>query len=227
MSDYKQKYLKYKNKYLELKTKIDAQRGGNYFTQGTYVFFLSNNQKAPEQKVIADFDKLTTEFGNCALYLRIGATGWNDFTSSYNTIYPNRGVTEIVGTTATEAWDATSKGASQAWDATSKAASQAWDAAFKKPETVGKSMMGGENCTYKPMKISELNTKNIECFTYIDNLSPEAIKELVTNINKNVNDPITTILVVMKLGNLTFDAEIIKRFRIDYNGNVITNVQEF
>ena len=111
MSDleYKGKYLKYKNKYLTLKNQVDSQNnldssiqsGGNYFSRGTYVFFLNKYQTDPvktktgetinKSRIIGNFDEFTNQLGNCAYFLRVGSTTTGyDINHDFDTIYPNK-----------------------------------------------------------------------------------------------------------------------------------------
>lgn len=222
MSDYKEKYLKYKNKYLELKSKIDVQNGGNYFMAGTYVFFLNENYRDKlklENKSVLDlidFDETTNKWGNCALYLRIGESGWNDFTNSYNTIYPNRGVLEIAGATTKGVIDGTSQTIYQSADAI---------------KSLMTKQTGGVDCKYLPTKIMDvLGVKDISS---IDGLirNNDVIGKLVEGINKTIikkerdDDgklPITSVLIIKKESSLSFQAKLLYYFNIEYpSGKVI------
>ena len=291
MSDYKQKYLKYKNKYLQLKSDLEIQKGGNYYTSGVYAFFLSseiidkNIIDIIDKKNIDNFDDFTTKLGNCALFLRIGSTtSGRDFSNTYNTIYPNKSSLSVVGTKAldatkyganqawdatkygaNQAWDATKYGTNQAWDATKYGAKQAWDAAkqgvqnlSKKPVTTNiasapsasstskpvtvdaktviededeeygmfnfadKSLLGGVemkvsyNCNFQPMLIKDLTENKYTTFSQMNQLDGNAIKTIITNINKNKAN-IVRVLIITKRGNIHRDAEITHSYLFENN----------
>jgi hypothetical protein len=236
MSDleYKDKYLKYKNKYLTLKNQLDTQNnldnsiqsGGNKYYRGTYVFFLNQFQTKGNQtidsRIIENFNDFTDQLGDCAYFLRVSSTtttglgGWHDF----DTIYPNK----------------SSLGASFSFlklgmDFLGK---------LKKSKEEDNLVGGGDDipfeikylCNYKPIRLSDIgfDFKDDKGFKYTYEVEKkENLINLVKGVNKNIltekfeGNQISTVLIINKLGNLSNDAEILKKYDITYSGSGFEN----
>lgn len=204
MSDFKDKYIKYKNKYLELKKNLEIQKGGIYYTSGTYAFFLVRSLGPPlnNNPKIDSFDKLTNDYGDCALFLRIGSNSAIDLITDYNSVYPNVGLD----------------------DGTMKRRGYVDYATFG----LLKPLTNERKCSYKSIKINELCDK--KSFSDINELTPDIIKTIADNLNKKVlgyeytgdffiDNPIRlqTVCIINKPSNFNSTAEYKKVFNINYS----------
>ena len=252
MSDleYKGKYLKYKNKYLTLKNQVDSQNnldssiqsGGNYFSRGTYVFFLNSFQTNPDKtetgktiknQVIKNFDEFTNQLGNCAYFLRVGSTTTGyDINHDFDTIYPNK---SSLGAVASSMSYSVSGLGSSMLDGVSHI--------FSRPSVPSQSvppLAGGGHipfeikylCYYEriPLSSIQFNNKNVydkdfKGFKYESDVKEITnLQSLVKGINNIIvpkdhdkgDNQISTILIINKLGNTTNDAEIVKRYSVNY-----------
>ncbi len=247
MSDleYKEKYLKYKNKYLTLKSQIDAQTqaqtGGNYFYRGTYVFFLNKYQTDSEpinkiinSRIIDNFDNFTNLLGNCAYFLRVGftTTGY-DINHDFDTIYPNKSsggaIVSSISLSASNLGDKILQGFGNIFSKKS-------DKSDKSPNSEVPNSVGGGHipfeikylCYYERIGLSSIGfEKGFKYTSEIEN--QENLKKLIDGINskivsksKNLGNEILTVLVINKLANTTNDAEIVRRYDINYSSSELT-----
>ena len=243
---YKEKYLKYKNKYLELKNKTDNDLmvGGNYYAKGIFVFFLTQNQANPtsdtgkviSNKKISDINTFTNQLGTCALFLRIGSTTTGfDFNHTYDSIYPNKSATAVVGKSISDASNKAAEISKDAYNVTSIAANKAMELsknAYNVTSTAANKVMeaskaaynkykqtGGDNCdNIVPMRLSEIGLKSIK---YVSDINANTISSIVNSINaKSLPEhKIVSVVVINKFGNVTNDAEILNRYDITYENN--------
>jgi hypothetical protein len=158
--DYKQKYLKYKNKYMELKAQANAQQkqnqlqsqtGGFAYSPGEYVFFIPKNRSDFQYSNVQfdngvilgmnGLDKLTTWFGNCTKFLRVGKASWlGDINNSYNTIYTNQGIGSVIGRESKDAYNATKPYINSAINTTQQVANQALEYGKKGTQQLGQTI---------------------------------------------------------------------------------------
>jgi hypothetical protein len=264
---FKEKYFKYKSKYLKYKNQLNIsqnggnnlqdsnnlQDGGNYYLQGDYIFFLTQdqvnkNQSIIDNKIIHNFDKFTTDLGNCALFLRIGKTFTGfDTLHTYDSVYPNNSTLDVANKTLKDTTNATISAANTAINTTkdvmqktgtvvSSAANTAINTTkdvMQKTGTVVNSAItsaktaynnstvhkGGENDGIHNCNYSRIYVGNY--IKFISDAEPTKIENVVKKINiKDDPNKIVYAIVINKKGNVTTDAEIVKKFTIGLDDKV-------